>query len=158
MALEFVPGAHVSFDQGLEVSLDCYACQRRCRTIIFKPDKSAGICTPTSHEFPGRLLNFESRSEGNVQVAVLLFEYEHEAFRDAKYPDEVRYRSTDAGSPTWARVSFAVTCPACGQRTQQSTQNNICRPWRCVCRTCRQPLYFETEEMPQLSWRPADSP
>lgn len=154
-SLDFVPDAVVAFDRKLEVSLDCHVCQRRCRTVIFRSGETHGICTPTKHDFPGRILNVESRVEGSAQVAVFVFEYEHEPFRDAKYPDERRYGTMGLGAPTWARVSFDVTCPACRKRSQHSTQNNIVRPWQCLCK-CGCPLYSETVEMPQLSWRPAE--
>lgn len=154
-SLEFVPNAVVAFDRKLEVSLDCHVCQRRDRTVIFRPGETHGICTPTKHAFPGRILNVESRVEGNAHIAIFLFEYEHEPFRDTKYPDERRYATMELGAPSWARVSFDVTCPACGERSQHSTQNNIVRPWRRMCK-CGRPLYAETAEMPQLSWRPAE--
>ncbi len=142
-SLEFVSNAVVAFDRKLEVSLDCHVCQRRCRTVIFRPAETHGVCNTTKHAkhaFPGRILDVESRVEGNAHVAVFLFEYEHEPFRDAKYPDERRYETMELGAPTWARVSFDVTCPACGERSQHSTLNNIVRPWRCVC-NCGRVLY-----------------
>ena len=154
-SLEFVADAQVAFDETLEVSLDCHVCRRRCRTVIFRPGASDGICTPTRHAFPGRILNVESRAEGNAHIAIFLFRYEHEPFRDAKYPDEQRYGTKELGAPTWARVSFSVTCPGCGTRSEHSTQTNLVRPWRCIC-NCGRPLYAETAEMPQLSWRPAE--
>jgi len=153
-SLEFAPGARVTFEQKLEVSLDCYVCRRRDRTVVFRADEAAGICTPTRHPFPGRMLSFESGTQGNTHVASISFEYDYERFGDAKYPDEQRYIAFEPGAPSWARVSFEVTCPACERRSGHSTQNNIVRPWRCAC-SCGHFLYSETTEMPQLSWHPA---
>jgi len=101
------------------------------------------------------MLNVEFRKEGDAHVAVYLFQYEYTPFRDTKYPDERRYQTMERGAPTWARVSFEVTCPRCGKCSQESTQNNNVRPRRCLC-MCGNLLFNETVEMPQLSWRPAD--
>jgi len=71
-SLEFDPNAVVAFDRKLEVSLDCHVCRRRCRTVIFRPGEAHGVCTPTKHAFSGRILNVDSRVEGNAHIAVYL--------------------------------------------------------------------------------------
>jgi hypothetical protein len=149
--LDFALDAGVVFDPSVEVQLDCYMCHRRCRTVVFRVGASQTICMPSKHDFPGRLVNHKFHQHGSWHIAEYKLEYEYQMFRDVKYPDEKRYGSKEPGAPTWARVSFNIVCPNCGQKSRHSTQNNISRPWQCVCK-CGFLLYSETTEMPQLSW------
>jgi hypothetical protein len=85
----------------LEVSLDCFICRRRHRTIIMKGLGGAGVCTPTGHQFPGILVEvITGRGEG-----LFAFTYEFESFADQKYPDEARYAQWEKGAPSWNGAS-----------------------------------------------------
>ena len=93
--------SHASIELALpfEVSLDCISCRRRARTVVFSSVGMAGRCTPTGHEFDGRLSELESR--GGVLRASFRFRYK--PFVDAKYPDEgtvsrIRSRFAELGS------------------------------------------------------------
>jgi hypothetical protein len=139
-------GAAVTFSDTLEVSLDCCVCYRCHRTVIFQVGGVEGKCTPTGHAFPGKIVAKNVGQDGPIASAVYRLEYWYEPFTDAKYPEHRK----PSGRPTWGRVGFEVTCPACGQVNRQSTQTNIVRPWTCQCQ-CGQTLYTETAEMPELS-------
>jgi hypothetical protein len=132
----------------LEVSLDCFVCERLNRTVVLKLGEDSGRCTPTGHPFPGRLLEMAVRPAIHSLTVTYRVLYRYEPFTDRKYPARGRAR----GAPTWARVSFTVRCPKCGAVSERSTQNNIVRPWTCGC-ACGLPLYTEEVEMPLLSWR-----
>lgn len=141
--------AEISFSEAVEVSLDCELCRRRCRTVVFAQPGVPGQCTPTGHEFGGRLLSvWQSASSVRYE-----FEYGYEPFIDAKYPDEQRYSVFERGAPTWVRASFAVICASCGRSTRGSTQTNIVRPWACFC-PCRKLLY-EDISAPSMGWSQA---
>jgi hypothetical protein len=142
----FARGATVTFNDTLEVSLDCCICHRCHRTVIFQVDGVEGKCTPTGHAFPGKIVAKEVGWDGSLALAVYRLEYWYEPFSDAKYPGHRK----PAGRPTWGRVGFEVTCQGCGQVNRQSTQNNIVRPWTYQCQ-CGQTLYTETAEMPEFS-------
>ncbi len=135
----------IEFTELLHVSLDCFHCQRRMRTVIFQ-GAIAPYCTPTKHKFDGRLLS----SQFNTDSAVYTIEYNYIPFTDAKYPDEQRYASYEKGSPSWARIHFIVQCPQCGRRENLSTQSNLVRPRNRVCR-CGHQLFIDNTP-PQMTY------
>jgi hypothetical protein len=130
-----------------EVSLDCVACQRRCRTIVFDGIETAGWCMSGMHAFAGRLLEL-TQHDGVISA---VFQYGYHPFVDAKYGDD-RYRGFEAGAPTWVRFNFDVQCAACGAASSCSTQSNMVRPWSAIC-DCGARL-FEDVEPPSVRWRP----
>ena len=149
--MNFAKGVTYAFHPPLEVSLDCFICRRRHRTIIMKGLGGAGVCTPTGHQFPGTLVEIMTgRGEG-----LFAFTYEFESFADQKYPDEVRYAKWEKGAPSWVRVHFEITCPECGFVKADSTQTNLVRPHNTSCRCGRQ-LYTD-DQIPELLWRSAEN-
>jgi uncharacterized protein (TIGR02996 family) len=147
VSLDFADAVKVSYADILEVSLDCCICRRCRRTVVFRLDGKDGTCTPSGHPFPGFLLRKGGDGQEASCGARYLVAYRYEPFVDAKHPEWRR----PVGVPTWARVSFSVACPACGEQGSHSTQTNIARPWTCHCR-CGAVLYREVGEMPMLSW------
>jgi hypothetical protein len=149
IAVRLAEGVAISFSDALEVSLDCESCRRRCRTVVFARPGVAGRCTPTGHEFNGRLLRvLPSASKVRYE-----FEYRYSPFIDAKYPDEQRYGGIERGAPTWVRASFEVVCAACGRSAKGSTQTNIVRPWACLCACTK--LLYEDVSPPSIGWSQA---
>lgn len=145
-------GEVVAFSDTLEVSLDCVGCKRRCRTVGFR-NQDEGVCTPTLHAFPGRVIQKLadlSVSESHVRYRIA---YAYEPFIDTKYPDEQRYQGKERGAPTWARVHFTIRCRKCGVTLETSTQSNVVRPWAQRCE-CGATLYVD-EAPPVLSWQDA---
>ena len=145
--VRFLHGEIVVVQPQLEVSLDCTTCRRRHRTVVFDQLGVHGRCTPTGHEFDGRVSSIERRPSG----AVAEFRYHYEPFTDTKYPDEKRYVGFERGAPSWVRFHFHVRCLKCGETSVQSTQTNIVRPWKCMC-ACGASLYVDEQE-PRVSWR-----
>lgn len=143
---EFATGAAVTFGDTLEVSLDCCVCRRCGRTVFFREGEAKGRCTPTGHAFDGRVIGKEVTQDGPVASVVYRVVYRYESFVDAKYPDERQ----PSERPRWCRVAFEIVCPKCGRVTKASTQNNVVRPWVCLCE-CRCTLYTEWDEQPVLS-------
>jgi hypothetical protein len=122
------PEAAVRFDSSVAVSLDCPVCRRTSRTIVLKSDPPEAYCTPTRHDFPGRLDAITVDANGPAHRIVYAIAYDTADFVD------MRHNDTSTRNPTWARVSFDVTC-ACGVVTRSSVQNNSVRPYvnRCAC-------------------------
>jgi len=147
--LEFARGASVLFGDPLELSLDCSVCRRCRRTVVFREGRAEGVCTPTGHPFPGRIVGKKVIQRGLAWSVAYRVAYRYELFTDAKYPGEKA-----AGRPTWGRVPFELICPECGRVTKASTQSNIVRPWSCRCE-CGWVLYTERELMPVLSFAEA---
>lgn len=149
--IDFEERVAVTFRLRLEVSLDCFICRRRHRTVVMKAAGEPGICTPTQHAFPGSLLQVSAVGPESL----FTFVYDYEPFTDQKYPDERRYAQWEKGAPSWVRVSFDVACPSCGLTTERSTQTNLVRPWDCFCK-CGRRLYSD-RHVPQLMWQSLQS-
>lgn len=134
------PDVAIALSHRLEVSLDCHVCRRGRRTVFMTEDAPA-ICTPTHHAHSARVLGKELRRSGERAEMIYRFSYEYEPFFDAKY------RRDAENSLGWSRVSFDLTCPGCGEVRKDSVQQNIVRPWTCVCR-CGQVLFVTDEDTP----------
>ena len=147
---EFPVGAQVTFNDSLELSLDCPVCRRCCRTVAFWVGESEGRCSPTRHAFPGRIINKQVAQEGKVTSVVFRVRYSYEPFTDAKYLEKRK----PSGEPTWGRIQFQVKCPLCGEVRNAFTQTNIVRPWLCQCK-CGCDLYTDQDLQPVLSWTEA---
>jgi hypothetical protein len=147
----------VALGKELEVSLDCSYCRRTDRTIIFKLGAPVARCCPGSAKradedhppYPGRLVDLDVRRgvDGSM-TATYRLEYDVTPFEDVKYGPDLRPWT---GHPTFARVRYALTCPACKEVVRSSTQSNIVRPWTQGCR-CGYQFYIERREMPLLRW------
>ncbi len=98
-------------------------------------------CTPTRHVHSGQVLGNEIRRVTDRAEIIYQFSYECEPFWDKEY------QSTASNELSWSRISFTLTCPQCGKATERSTQQNIVRPWICVC-DCGYLLYVDDEETP----------
>jgi hypothetical protein len=141
--LETSEGVKVSAGNLLELSLDCFICERTHRTILLNDDNETGICTPTKHLFPSKILNKKVIAESTFVEINYEVEYWFAPFIDKKY------KETAKNILSWGRVNFYITCPKCGEQKKSSVQNNIVRPWTCYC-NCGYALYFETEEYPKF--------
>ena len=152
--IEVREGVLVEFANELEVSLACPDCERGGRTIIMFTDEEKSYCTPTRHPFPGHIISIEAPAPERVRTGLWRWKYS----ATARYHIEYEFRPfTDPEDflvnlwrkPTWARVSFTVTC-SCGLSKKASTQNNLVRPFSVVC-PCGNPLYYEKQEIPRFT-------
>lgn len=135
----------------IEISLDCPDCQRKRRTVVFQEGESHGVCTPTGHWFRGVVLSKRQQEERGLFAVEYEVEYQYEPFIDGKYPDRLPYYGPSEGIPTWARVSFIITCPRCQATVARSTQTNLVRPHTEKC-GCGHDLLTH-DAPPSLSWR-----
>jgi hypothetical protein len=82
-------GVEVSFDQRLEVSLDCAHCSRTHRTVVFHLANEQGRCTPTGHEFAGRIGDIQVKDKGGLFQrefeCSFNLSYEYSPVKDIKY-------------------------------------------------------------------------
>lgn len=142
---EFNQGVEAVFEEKLELSLDCVHCLKKRRTIVVYPETSASFCTPTHHPFPAQIKDFSVTAHEEATEALYTVAYDYAPFEDKR--DRWRSNPFSHETPTWGRVYFELTCPDCGQKTRQSTQSNIVRPWKCRC-GCGYLLYEETHTIP----------
>jgi hypothetical protein len=141
-------GVKLTFVSVLEVLLNCSTCRRTERVVVFEEPFKLGRCDPTGHEFAGKIGPCQVTITGlwtRSYKCVIPLSYEYEPFADTQDPDRVA-----STLPIWARVSFGVTCAACGRTDVQSTQNNIRRPCHRSC-SCGSVLYAETEPLPTFT-------
>jgi len=141
--LNISDGVKVSADDTLELSLNCFVCERTRRTIILRVGEEAGICTPTKHLFPAKILAKETLSQTKSVELKYLVEYWFAPFVDRKYKEPAE------DSLIWGRVHFSITCPKCGETKIRSVQTNLVRPFTEYC-SCGNALYSETEEYPKF--------
>lgn len=147
VSLPLTAGASVTFADTIELSLDCHVCRRFHRTVRLSKAESKGRCFPTKHPFPGRVIAKEISHDKRLTTVKYRVRFESESFKDKKFPKAPK----PSGELSWARVSFKITCLACGERSAYETQNNLVRPIDCTCE-CGQLLYMEKNEMPVFSW------
>lgn len=142
-------GVAISFDQYVEISLDCPQCQRTHRTVIFDAPDRPGRCTPSGHEFPGHVgpPHTEHRHRLLWREIACRFRlvYDYAPVRDQKHPERI-----SSPVPRWGRVHFKSTCPKCHESSQLCLQNNIVLPWTSVCK-CGKELYTEKIAFPSFT-------
>lgn len=143
LILRISDGVKVFAGDTLELSLHCFLCERTNRTIILSAGEDAGICTPTKHHFPAKILAKETLNQTKLVEINYQVEYWFASFVDRKY------KKTAENILTWGRVHFQMTCPKCGEIKTRSVQTNLVRPWTCFC-SCGLALYSETEEYPKF--------
>ena len=133
----------VAADDLLELSLNCFICERTRRTIGLRIGEEAGICTPTRHLFPAKILAKEVVKKDEFIQIKYQVEYWFAPFIDRKYKELAE------DVLKWGRINFTLTCPNCGEIKHTSVQNNLVRPHTYYC-SCDRPLYSETEEYPKF--------
>lgn len=141
----------IAAHEGCEISLDCFVCRRRARTVVFSELDTPGICTPTGHQFPGVLDEVLVTDVG----ADFRIVYEYVPFVDAKYPDETRYDSIEKGAPSWARTRIQIRCISCGRESEEFTQSNFVRPRKKGLRMWKSPLHRRCSALYRMEfiWR-----
>ena len=141
-------GVILSFDQYLEVALDCADCGRIQKTVVFDIPGELGQCTPSGHTFDGNIGRKQVEAVGDrgriTYRCVIPLSYEYQSFLDSKYS------TPSSPTPAWARVFFTASCPDCGRSSRLSTQNNIVRPYTCGC-ACGKALYTEEDPQPTFT-------
>lgn len=141
--LEISDGVEVSANDLLELSLNCFVCERTQRVVILKAGEETGICTPTKHRFPAKILAKETVRRAKSAELNYRVEYWFAPVVDSEYKESAE------NILKWGRVYFQITCPECGKAKTLSIQNNTVRPWTCYC-VCGYALYSETAEYPRF--------
>ena len=129
----------VKFDSFIEISADCFICQRNHRTIGLKYGDESAKCFKGNHTYPAKIVEMKLTES----TAEFYIEYDYNEFEDKKD------KSSSDGIIKWARVYFKIICPACKKEIDCSTQTNLSRPWSRFCK-CGQLIYTEQDEMPIL--------
>ncbi|MEU7757208.1 hypothetical protein [Micromonospora sp. NPDC049171] len=124
----------------VELSLDCFICQRTGRTTGLKHGAEHGTCSGDSktgrHPAAARISAFDHTSERERTVLRAVVDYWWAPFHDAK-----RDRPSLAltGDP-WVRLHLGYLCPDPVQAGTFSTQTNLVRPQTHTCAHCAAPI------------------
>lgn len=152
----FPIGSPVTYDDSIELSIDCTVCKRLNRTVSI--GRYDAICIKNKHPFNAKVLDTLVVREKNRSVSKLLsikdnrelvtctylLQYDYIYVADYKYND---FKSS--AFPNWARIGFEITCTKCSTVNVCSTQTNIVRPFSKTCK-CDQTLYTENEVLPLI--------
>ena len=137
--IETQNGVDVAFCSYIELSADCFVCQRTNRTLILKYGEDHAKCIKGNHMLPAKITEIKAtKNKVNYFVELGYSEFK-----------EKGYNIASTSIIKWARVHFKITCPNCNGEIESSTQNNLVRPWKSYCR-CGQLLYIENDEMPVI--------
>lgn len=139
--LELSENVQIHFGDSIEISLDCFICLARRRTIKISENQEEGICIKTKHPFPIKINSTSSKLENNQSEIIYQIEYWYSPFFDRKHNKESQFL------PTWGRINFRLICSKCSGEKAASLQTNIIRPWTNYCE-CGQPFYTEKEVFP----------
>ena len=132
-------GADVAFCSYIELSADCFICQRTNRTLMLEYGEDHAKCIKRNHLLPAKITEIEA-IKNKVKYFV---ELDYCEFKDKKY------YITSTSIIKWARVHFKITCLNCNDKLDSSTQSNLVRPRTFYCR-CGQLLYTENDAMPVI--------
>ena len=137
--IETQNGVDVAFCSYIELSADCFVCQKTNRTLMLEYGEDHAKCIKGKHLLPAKIIEIEA-IKNKVKY-----------FVEIGYSEfiEKGYSITSESTIKWARVHFKITCPNCNYEIESSTQNNLVRPRKYYCR-CGQLLYIENDEMPVI--------
>jgi hypothetical protein len=146
-----VPDNHqIVFNNSIELSLDCFICKRKGRTVLFTETPPAAVCIKTEHPFPGKLFKFNTQKKEfeNSQIIKAVYSSEFE-YRD--FMDEKDQLPSEDILPSWGRIGAKITCSSCHTMTEIFIQNNLRRPIEQKCR-CGRVLYIDKKPQPHFSF------
>ncbi|MGW4499219.1 hypothetical protein ACWENR_11485 [Micromonospora sp. NPDC004336] len=133
----------------LELSLDCFVCQRTGRTLLLEVGADRAVCTGDDnfgqHYCAARIAAFDHSSQADQTSLRVVVDYWWAPFHDAKR-DEPAAALTRA---PWVRHHLGYCCPQTGKSGEFTTQTNIVRPASKSCQHCSAPLTV-SRDAPQL--------
>lgn len=131
---------NLHWQKRLELSLDCFICERTRRTTSFQYGLEHARCSADGerpeHPTAARIAAFDITDERERTALRAVVDYWWAPFHDAK-----RDRAATALSLTpWVRLYLGYYCPQARQSGAFSIQTNMVRPVRDVCAHCDHPL------------------
>ncbi|MFI8105448.1 hypothetical protein [Streptomyces sp. NPDC086023] len=136
------PFHNVHWQKRVEVSLDCFICERTGRTTSLSYGEEPGVCTGnrrTAHPAPARISGFDVTQGRDTLALRLLVDRWWAPFHDAKR-DQAGTALTN-----WVRLYAGYYCPESQQAGTFSIQSNAIRPRNIVCTHCTEPLATEVQ-------------
>ena len=131
----------------LELSLDCFICQRTGRTTVFTLGSERALCSgdTETHDTAARIAAFDHTAEKDRTILRAVVDYWWAPFVDSK-----RDREGAALPRTpWVRLALAYTCPDQNRPGDFAVQSNLVRPDSVMCTHCSEAI-CTSEEAPRI--------
>lgn len=131
----------------LELTLDCFICQRTGRTTVFDIGAERALCLGDAepHDTAARIAAFD-HSVGKERTTLhAVVDYWWAPFIDTK-------RDREGAALTrapWVRLALGYLCPDQEQPGEFAIQTNIERPFTVACSRCSVPIGV-SEDAPRL--------
>lgn len=120
----------------LELSVDCFVCQRTGRTTLFEVGAEQAVCSGTrstgTHHAAGRISAFDRTDERDRISLRAVVDYWWAPFHDAKRD----VAATPLTRRAWVRHHLGYSCPEHRMSGEFSDQTNMVRPSPVSCEHC----------------------
>ena len=152
LAVPESPLHNLHWSSGLELSIDCFICERTGRTTRFEMGAERAVCSGDSrtdkHYTAARISAFNPGT-GKDQISLrAAVDYWWAPFHDAKR-DVAATALTRGGGPPWIRLHLGYHCPERKESGAFSDQTNLVRPSPVSCQHCSAPI-AERREAPHV--------
>jgi len=135
----------VHWRQDIELSLDCFVCERVGRTTILKWGAERALCTSDEehgrHYTAAQVAAFDTTVEREQLRMRAVVDYWWAPFHDAKRA----VRGLPLSDPAWVRLNFGYFCQDMVASATAQTQTNLVRPSDTRCKHCKKPVAASTD-------------
>ncbi|MCU7825123.1 hypothetical protein [Kitasatospora sp. DSM 101779] len=135
---------NLHWQKKLQLSLDCFICERTGRTTHFEFGEERAVCTgdqESEHPAAARIASFDITQGQDRLILRSVVDYWWAPFRDTK-------RNRLATAPTsapWVRLYVGYRCPQSQETGSFSLQSNMVRPVNTACAHCVKTLAIDTQ-------------
>ena len=149
LVVEDASGHNVHWRPKLQLSLDCFICQRIDRTTTFRLGVERAVCAGDSrmpeHYTAAAVTGFDETQRHDDLTLRTVVDYWWSPF-----DDEMRgVPGTGVLLSSWVRLFVGYRCPRQRESAEHTTQTNLTRPATEACRFCSTPL-TRSDQAPHL--------
>ncbi|MGW0204103.1 hypothetical protein [Nonomuraea sp. NPDC003201] len=133
---------HVFWEPTIELSLDCFICERMGRTTALKLGDERAVCSSRrdyKHFAAARISAFDVTSQDALLVLRAVIDFWWVPFQDAKRGGNATPLSR------WVRLHYGCHCPHQEASGKGSIQTNVRRPWSPQCGECKTEIAVDAE-------------
>jgi hypothetical protein len=124
------------WERTLELSIDCFVCERVGRTTFLEWGAERAICSSDEehgrHFAAARIAAFDVTHAASRVMANAIVDFWWAPFYDNKR----NVRAVAVTEAPWARLKFGYHCPSKEVSSTGSTQTNLVRPCVVTCKHC----------------------
>lgn len=130
------------WEETIELSLDCFICERRGRTTWLKGGGERAVCRSgrdKDHPTAARIAAFDVTIQEDLIALRAVVNFWWASFQDAKRGDEAMPLSR------WVRLHYGCYCPHKETSGKGSIQTNLVRPGSVYCGECETQIAVDAE-------------